>query len=194
MNQHRRLLLSTFLSISIVISMLVSVSSCGILEYLEDYDITIPEIFEPTPVPDPPLVTQHTFSIPGTHTVRGGYISGTTTPSVSLNLAEVFDLQALVDKNYSCNIYVSYYCKVNGDHLNVRCSLSGPSNEKTEYVYLDHNESSSLSLSAYNIPASSFSDKSILYIKWDCKGITAFDGLNECQVSDVNVSLTFTQN
>ena len=167
------------ISLGIVIVMLLSVTSC-----------TLPDAF--VAEPEKPLVTEHTFTQSGTYTVRGGYISGSTTPSMSINLASVFDLQELANKNYTCNIEVSYYAKVQGDHLNVRCLFGGPTDVAADYIYLDNDEGAELSHASYNISGASYVQNATLYIKWECKGITIFDGLNVCEISDVRVTVKFS--
>ena len=141
--------------------------------------------------PEENLVTEHAFDLSGSYTVRGGYISGTTTPSVSVDLSEVFDLKALAEKGYYCNIYVTYTAEVQGDHLNIRSTLDGPAVSVSDYTFLEDNEKGNLSHSATNISHTNYATFTTLHIKWDCKGITAFDGLNECIVSNVRVEVRF---
>ncbi len=141
--------------------------------------------------PEETLLTEYSFILSGSYTVRGGYISGTTTPSVSVDLSEAFNLQALAEQGYYCNIYVTYTAEVQGDHLNIRSTLDGPTTSVSDYTFLEDNEKRTMSHSATNIISYDYSAFSTLNIKWDCKGITAFDGLNECIVSNVCVEVRF---
>lgn len=141
--------------------------------------------------PEENLITEYAFDLSGSYTVRGGYISGTTTPSVSVDLGEVFDLHALAEKGYYCDIYVSYTAEVQGDHLNIRSTLDGPVVSVADYTFLEDNEKGNLGHSANNISSAYYATFTTLHIKWDCKGITSFDGLNECIVSNVRVDVVF---
>lgn len=163
----------------VVFTTLLSFVSCD----LSSISIVIPN--------EEPLLTEYTFSVPDSYTVRDGYLSGTTSPSISVNLAEVFDLQALADQGYKCNVEVTYSAQVKGDHLNLRCSFGGMTDETGGYVYLDHNEYAKLNHTSYNISGSSYVSNGTLYVKWNCQGVTFLDGLNECVVSDIRISVRF---
>ena len=171
-----------FISLWILIATAFSLSSCG-----ED------GVFGDVAGEDD-LVTSYTFENDDSRVVNGGYYSGTSTPSISFNLSEAFDLRALAKNKYVCNINVSYFCQVQGDHLNVRCTMSGVTDLQADYTYLNHNEGATLSFDSYNISPSSYSNNSVLNLKWDCKGITFLDGINSCKVSNVVVTVTFAKN
>jgi hypothetical protein len=156
--------------------------------------VTVEFYREDTPedsAPESGLVTEYDFILPGSYTTRGGYISGTTTPSVSVDLTTVFDLQTLADEGYTCGIEVYYTAEVQGDHLNLRCTIDGTTVSVSDYVYLDHNEKANMGHAAYNISAAYYKPLSTIYLKWDCKGVTVFDGLNECVISNVRVHVHF---
>lgn len=168
----------------LIAAMSLSLTSCG-------YTIR----FEKTEPSDGggELVTEYTFDEFGSKTVLGGYLSGYSSPSVSANLSEVFDIKALASKGYKCNVTVNYNVRVEGDHLNVRCSFGGVSSSAASYTYLDHNESSSLSHSAYNIDKSVYKEDPTITVTWDCKGVTGFDGLNECTVFGIEITVKFSK-
>lgn len=165
---------------------------CAVLAILFSFAACeIPEISVTYPS-EKELVTEHTFSVGGSYTVRGGYLSGSTTPSVSVNLGEVFDMDGLAKKNYKCQITVYYTAKVLGDHLNLQCTLGGVTGVSSNYTYLDHNQQKDLSCSSYNIGSNQYNYNATLKITWDCKGVTFLDGLNECVVSNVRVHVKFS--
>lgn len=185
-------------AVCILAAMLLPLSSCIYITLPEGYESFDEDFLHIDDFPsiqqtEKPLVKEYVFNVSGTYVVRDGYISGTTTPSVQINLADVFDLQALSNKGYVCRIKVNYNCQVNGDHLNVRCSLGGATGSSADYVYIDHNGQASLEHIAYNVSASSCASNPVLYVKWDCKGVTFMDGLNECEISNVTVTVEFSK-
>ena len=187
-----------YVAFCILVAMLFPLSSCIYITLPEGYESFDDGYFHIEDLPaiqqtEKPLVTEHVFNVSGTHVVRDGYISGSTTPSVQINLADVFDLEALANKGYTCRIKVNYNCKVNGDHLNVRCSFGGAADSSADYVYIDHNGRADLEHIAYNVSASSCANSPVLYVKWDCKGVTFMDGLNECEISKVTVTVEFSK-
>ena len=164
----------------------------GVTVYVEFYS-DAPQETAPDEDPSEDLITRHDFILDGRYTVRGGYISGTTTPSVSVDLSEVFDLKTLAELGYLCTVSISYTAEVQGDHLNLRCIMDGVAVVAEDYVFLEDNEKSNLYLGAENIPGEHYKTFTAVYLKWDCKGITALDGLNECIVSNVIVDVTFSK-
>ena len=139
------------------------------------------------------LVTEHEYSVSGSYRVLHGYLSGSTSPSISVNLADPFNLKALAKQGYVCDIVVRYRAQVNGDHLNLRCSFSGVTNEVGSFFYMGKDENSWESHASYNISGNSYTNKATLYVKWECEGMTFLDGINDCTISNITVEVKFSK-
>lgn len=146
---------------------------------------------------EPPLLTEASYSSSSSQTVRGGYISGSATPSVTIPLTEKLDLEKLVKKGYKCDMTVTYKASVQGDHLKLACSVgigSGGSSSQvyaSDFTYLEHNETRYMTHEIVGLSPSTMENVAACTLRWEAKGITFMDGLNECIVSDVNVFLRF---
>ena len=117
---------------------------------LSDENMTAAPVTEAPTEPDtePPVtgpVLSHTYYLSGPYDVKGGYVSGTVSPTVGLSLSDIFDLDMLAEQDFLCRITVNYNAAVQGDHLNLRFSMTvgGSFVLVDDYRYLDNDQTAS---------------------------------------------------